>query len=148
MMLARTNRSSSAKIKPGSFFTSLRSQIVSLASAVIRCSRFSLRPANARSPLPRSYSSTRSHFPNICSARNSAMVPYPSSGDSPRRTRSLVFPCSRNTEGVPEKQSRSEEHTSELQSPYDLVCRLQLEKKKNKLLVLLILFNIMLIFFL
>src|SRR5207248_10860530 len=28
--------------------------------------------------------------------------------------------------------SRSEEHTSELQSPYDLVCRLLLEKKKEK----------------
>src|SRR5207248_11558157 len=27
--------------------------------------------------------------------------------------------------------SRSEEHTSELQSPYDLVCRLLLEKKKH-----------------
>src|SRR5207248_3776198 len=27
-------------------------------------------------------------------------------------------------------RSRSEEHTSELQSPYDLVCRLLLEKKK------------------
>src|SRR5437867_8824492 len=27
---------------------------------------------------------------------------------------------------------RSEEHTSELQSPYDLVCRLLLEKKKEK----------------
>src|SRR5207248_11473554 len=27
---------------------------------------------------------------------------------------------------------RSEEHTSELQSPYDLVCRLLLEKKKSK----------------
>src|SRR5437867_8456071 len=27
---------------------------------------------------------------------------------------------------------RSEEHTSELQSPYDLVCRLLLEKKKRK----------------
>src|SRR5207248_5032078 len=27
---------------------------------------------------------------------------------------------------------RSEEHTSELQSPYDLVCRLLLEKKKNR----------------
>src|SRR5437867_7194136 len=29
------------------------------------------------------------------------------------------------------KNARSEEHTSELQSPYDLVCRLLLEKKKN-----------------
>src|SRR5438094_7308566 len=28
-------------------------------------------------------------------------------------------------------QLRSEEHTSELQSPYDLVCRLLLEKKKK-----------------
>src|SRR5207248_10286263 len=28
-------------------------------------------------------------------------------------------------------QFRSEEHTSELQSPYDLVCRLLLEKKKK-----------------
>src|SRR5207248_11369899 len=30
------------------------------------------------------------------------------------------------------KMPRSEEHTSELQSPYDLVCRLLLEKKKKK----------------
>src|SRR5437667_6854300 len=29
-------------------------------------------------------------------------------------------------------QARSEEHTSELQSHHDLVCRLLLEKKKNK----------------
>src|SRR5437867_7016573 len=29
-------------------------------------------------------------------------------------------------------QHRSEEHTSELQSPYDLVCRLLLEKKKKQ----------------
>src|SRR5207248_10788646 len=29
--------------------------------------------------------------------------------------------------------SRSEEHTSELQSPYELVCRLLPEKKKNKI---------------
>src|SRR5437867_10207369 len=30
------------------------------------------------------------------------------------------------------RYKRSEEHTSELQSPYDLVCRLLLEKKYNK----------------
>src|SRR5438094_3008555 len=29
------------------------------------------------------------------------------------------------------RRPRSEEHTSELQSPYDLVCRLLLEKKKK-----------------
>src|SRR6266516_7723571 len=33
---------------------------------------------------------------------------------------------------LPQPGMRSEEHTSELQSPYDLVCRLLLEKKKNK----------------
>src|SRR5574340_526114 len=31
-----------------------------------------------------------------------------------------------------EAEERSEEHTSELQSPKDLVCRLLLEKKKNQ----------------
>src|SRR5437867_9992983 len=32
--------------------------------------------------------------------------------------------------GYLDSEQRSEEHTSELQSPYDLVCRLLLEKKK------------------
>src|SRR5258708_24917419 len=34
---------------------------------------------------------------------------------------------------APPDRKRSEEHTSELQSPDHLVCRLLLEKKKNKL---------------
>src|SRR6266516_6416254 len=34
-------------------------------------------------------------------------------------------------EPVRGERRRSEEHTSELQSPYDLVCRLLLEKKKT-----------------
>src|SRR5437867_7553688 len=33
--------------------------------------------------------------------------------------------------GPAPRGERSEEHTSELQSPYDLVCRLLLEKKKT-----------------
>src|SRR5207248_9685530 len=43
----------------------------------------------------------------------------------------LAVPVTR--EGVVhyELWDRSEEHTSELQSPYDLVCRLLLEKKKD-----------------
>src|SRR5437867_5656053 len=32
-------------------------------------------------------------------------------------------------EGIVQRMARSEEHTSELQSPYDIVCRLLLEKK-------------------
>src|SRR5256885_3307633 len=45
----------------------------------------------------------------------------------------LLAACFENFEDVeclPEK--RSEEHTSELQSPCNLVCRLLLEKKKKK----------------
>src|SRR2546426_1482915 len=38
-------------------------------------------------------------------------------------------------------RSRSEEHTSELQSPCNLVCRLLLEKKKNKFKELVRFFN-------
>src|SRR5437867_8172371 len=37
----------------------------------------------------------------------------------------------RSPQGRPSQKIRSEEHTSELQSPYDLVCRLLLEKKKQ-----------------
>src|SRR5207248_11426774 len=36
-----------------------------------------------------------------------------------------------STEAVKDGVKRSEEHTSELQSPYDLVCRLLLEKKNK-----------------
>src|SRR2546426_9201632 len=41
----------------------------------------------------------------------------------------LVFP---DREGIEERLGRSEEHTSELQSPCNLVCRLLLEKKKKQ----------------
>src|SRR2546426_10181920 len=44
----------------------------------------------------------------------------------PELTRSL------HAEGVKRIMVRSEEHTSELQSPCNLVCRLLLEKKKKK----------------
>src|SRR5207248_5390791 len=41
--------------------------------------------------------------------------------------------CSRpSRRAQPGYRLRSEEHTSELQSPYDLVCRLLLEKKKKE----------------
>src|SRR2546427_8159065 len=39
--------------------------------------------------------------------------------------------CSRSAPVVDPSMSRSEEHTSELQSQSNLVCRLLLEKKKN-----------------
>src|SRR5437867_9974308 len=43
-----------------------------------------------------------------------------------------IWVQARNRHGVVTQDfSRSEEHTSELQSPYDLVCRLLLEKKNQ-----------------
>src|SRR5437867_8332985 len=48
----------------------------------------------------------------------------PSPGASEACSTRLPPPASTRT-------GRSEEHTSELQSPYDLVCRLLLEKKKR-----------------
>src|SRR5256885_17174252 len=44
---------------------------------------------------------------------------------TPRASAAVYHPSSRS------RRSRSEEHTSELQSPCNLVCRLLLEKKKK-----------------
>src|SRR5207248_6970206 len=55
-----------------------------------------------------------------------------SSGGPPCTTQFRTVPPSRAPPPVLHKIPRSEEHTSELQSPYDLVCRLLLEKKKGK----------------
>src|SRR5947209_14184590 len=49
-----------------------------------------------------------------------------------RTVESIDFPDIPKSEW-PRLQARSEEHTSELQSSQYLVCRLLLEKKKNKL---------------
>src|SRR5437868_12529567 len=53
---------------------------------------------------------------------------YPSVQCLPHRPAS----GSDNGRGIAIHQTRSEEHTSELQSRFDLVCRLLLEKKKYK----------------
>src|SRR5437867_9368080 len=62
----------------------------------------------------------------------STLFPYTTLFRSPpdvRRGKS-VGPLS--APGMVLTMGRSEEHTSELQSPYDLVCRLLLEKKKAR----------------
>src|SRR2546426_7758340 len=57
--------------------------------------------------------------------------------DESRRYENVLFrqaprqTCQRRRRGQEPEQARSEEHTSELQSPCNLVCRLLLEKKKN-----------------
>src|SRR5207248_9888400 len=48
----------------------------------------------------------------------------------PERSRGARASAATSSQHLRWPRSRSEEHTSELQSPYDLVCRLLLEKKK------------------
>src|SRR5207248_11447093 len=48
-----------------------------------------------------------------------------------KQARAIVTQLADRFVDVRMRQMRSEEHTSELQSPYDLVCRLLLEKKKK-----------------
>src|SRR3989454_6308226 len=53
-----------------------------------------------------------------------------------RHRRRKVIPARTGRSSRPSQNirwTRSEEHTSELQSPCNLVCRLLLEKKKNKI---------------
>src|SRR5258708_11719599 len=52
-----------------------------------------------------------------------------SAGDFPRAKRNPRYVAPSGHAAI---KSRSEEHTSELQSPDHLVCRLLLEKKKNR----------------
>src|SRR6476660_2420505 len=57
----------------------------------------------------------------------------PSSPVAPSIASSTVGPAARNASSKPRAPTtRSEEHTSELQSPDQLVCRLLLEKKKKQ----------------
>src|SRR5437868_14577757 len=60
-------------------------------------------------------------------------LPISSPAERPGRSDDRVAPRATRLGGCPPAvQSRSEEHTSELQSRFDLVCRLLLEKKKKK----------------
>src|SRR2546426_3881797 len=62
-------------------------------------------------------------FPKTRAARTPARSTSRSSCETNSRERTQPF--------SPAGQKRSEEHTSELQSPCNLVCRLLLEKKKQ-----------------
>src|SRR5258708_23098695 len=64
-------------------------------------------------------------FPYTTLFRSPRWAERPSSATSATNRRS----CSAN---LPRRSPRSEEHTSELQSPDHLVCRLLLEKKKRR----------------
>src|SRR5258708_29701571 len=78
----------------------------------------------------------RSHFwsciPARTSLRNSKSLSL-EPAKPPDRLRAEIWSCLslRQRFRVPQACARSEEHTSELQSPDHLVCRLLLEKKKR-----------------
>src|SRR6266850_8341807 len=64
---------------------------------------------------------------------SSAVMPCPQLGQRERgATRLSGGSCAAGWPASSAHCSRSEEHTSELQSPCNLVCRLLLEKKKKK----------------
>src|SRR5699024_12438685 len=96
-------------------------------SAYFNPSRLPPFPTRRSSDLPRAPPRRR----RSCRPRWS---PRPAGGTS-RPTN--ASPARRSERGAPlgrgphTRTSRSEEHTSELQSRFDLVCRLLLEKKKN-----------------
>src|SRR3989449_3628190 len=82
------------------------------------------------------------HVPNVASAAGQQPVRSPTArvlilSDQARRFLLLQyrgFPTEFMGCMIGEVQGRSEEHTSELQSRLHLVCRLLLEKKKNKII--------------
>src|SRR5207248_10732199 len=95
-------------------------------------------PASAPTPFPPRRSSDLRALAEPSSAV--PIVPSPgteSGSDQAYRLRcASARGCSRISDGRPDPtptrcQDRSEEHTSELQSPYDHVCRLLREKKNN-----------------
>src|SRR5207248_11719660 len=85
-------------------------------------------------PISRATSAIRS------AVRDSAEPSTPSSSRRWATPSARESICSRTcapTPRWPPARARSEEHTSELQSPYDLVCRLLLEKKHTGTILIL-----------
>src|SRR2546426_9319723 len=82
-------------------------------------------PASARSVAGRRRGSRPARTPPVCAA--SRPPPLPGPGRHRAGNRDSRSPAGGRGFG----RGRSEEHTSELQSPCNLVCRLLLEKKKN-----------------
>src|SRR3712207_8887786 len=78
-------------------------------------------------PTPRSGSALVHQPPH---RRRRAQPPLPAERPPPTRSPAAVTRLLRYLSSKVDSQSRSEEHTSELQSRQYLVCRLLLEKKK------------------
>src|SRR5438270_10418266 len=77
--------------------------------------------------------STLFPYTTLFRSRGAAQEVAPAGGELPQRVRALAAKrVGRIDMGGDEVDGRSEEHTSELQSQSNLVCRLLLEKKKKK----------------
>src|SRR5207248_10384692 len=81
-------------------------------------------PTRRSSDLPRLVASADHRAGDPLDARRHARAPGQARGEP-------VLPARGAAAARRGVLGRSEEHTSELQSPYDLVCRLLLEKKKQ-----------------
>src|SRR5205807_10107613 len=84
-------------------------------------------PTRRSSDLPGSLAVLRGRLPGIRRPRQ-----YHHGGADRRRRVGRGGQPRRPAPGPRDRAQRSEEHTSELQSPCNLVCRLLLEKKNNK----------------
>src|SRR5258708_27295372 len=69
---------------------------------------------------------------NVTSPRRSSASKFAGATDRNDRARLIAVALALMVISPGDHESRSEEHTSELQSPDHLVCRLLLEKKKKK----------------
>src|SRR5690349_23916374 len=76
--------------------------------------------------------STLFPYTTLFRSRSESRAPRPIGLTASCRTSSFASSSAALAATEISKPSRSEEHTSELQSRRDLVCRLLLEKKKNK----------------
>src|SRR5207248_11178731 len=107
---------------PASFFTLHRAAPISTLFPYTTLFR-----SNCGRPLPKSSQKPRNTVPKVRNCAKNLMASAPLRPALPARPALL-----RRVQHLRRRAGRSEEHTSELQSPYDLVCRLLLEKKNHK----------------
>src|SRR5438067_7416154 len=110
---------------PGGYSGQYRPSVSILYRPIPRCQpKPSNQPRRRRGRCARGYYQTPAHSPHALTAR---CLPIASTTRHSKPTYRSKVPA------LPARAAnRSEEHTSELQSRFDLVCRLLLEKKKKE----------------
>src|SRR5699024_12448669 len=88
-------------------------------------------PTRRSSDLPDQYCRVRSAWASYQAARAAAGTDTTDTTEATGTTGTEAPSETTGTETTDATEARSEEHTSELQSRFDLVCRLLLEKKKE-----------------